>query len=107
MKHVLIAVVLFSLCGLASAGTKYVSPNGSSTSPYDTWAKAATNLQDAMVFVQPEVPAGGAGQMERLETWLTPSGDTTAQGWMAMRHRHVETNSVPLPIEETEPGGTP
>jgi hypothetical protein len=33
---------------VASLATVYVSTNGSSTSPYDTWAKAATNVQTAV-----------------------------------------------------------
>ena len=33
---------------VVSPATVYVSTNGSQTSPYDTWAKAATNLQTAV-----------------------------------------------------------
>ena len=47
----LIALLLFSALS-CSAATRYVATDGSATSPYDTWAKAATSLVVAVAGSQ-------------------------------------------------------
>ncbi len=44
----LLPVLLIVLANVSMGATHYVSSTGSHTSPYDTWATAATNIQDAV-----------------------------------------------------------
>lgn len=82
MKRIfwLIAILLL-LCPQLFAATRYVSPNGSNTAPYDTWAKAITNPNtlnglmvagDTALFgagdyynVRINVPTGGTSPTDR------------------------------------------
>jgi hypothetical protein len=43
-KNILTLITLLVLTGQAWGATYYVSPSGSNTAPYDTWAKAATTI---------------------------------------------------------------
>lgn len=44
MRKYILAVLLCLITGIAHSATYYVSAAGSNTSPYDTWAKAATTI---------------------------------------------------------------
>ncbi|HPJ57503.1 MAG TPA: choice-of-anchor Q domain-containing protein, partial [Kiritimatiellia bacterium] len=55
----------------ARAATRYVSPTGTHTPPYESWADAATNIQAAIDFCSP-----GDTVMLTNGTWLL---ETTAQ----------------------------
>jgi len=44
MRRILIACVMLAAGAASGQSTYYVAPGGSHTSPYDTWAKAATQL---------------------------------------------------------------
>lgn len=83
MKRLATAAVLL-LCALpASAATLYVSPAGSGTAPYDTWAKAATTVQAALTAANGgsdivEI-SGGAGGQTYSET-VTTAANVTIKG---------------------------
>lgn len=48
MKQLILSLIFIFLCTLGGfADIFYVSTNGSHTSPFDTWTKAATNINDA------------------------------------------------------------
>lgn len=48
MKKILMTLMMLAVCSPAWGATYYVSPSGSNASPYDTWAKAATNIATAL-----------------------------------------------------------
>jgi len=49
MVFILLNLTIFSFAGSALAAPHYVMPtNGAAESPFETWAKAATNIQDAV-----------------------------------------------------------
>lgn len=43
-----VSLLFLLLPGIVLGSTRFVSPSGSHESPYDTWEKAATNLQEAI-----------------------------------------------------------
>lgn len=49
MRNLVASLLCLLLCATALGATRYVSPTGSATSPYDTWAKAATSLAVVVV----------------------------------------------------------
>jgi parallel beta-helix repeat protein len=55
MKKLILAFVLTVIlkCGIASADTHYVSPYGSDTYPYTSWATAADSIMKAMNAAEP------------------------------------------------------
>jgi hypothetical protein len=62
MKKILIAAALILLVAGQAWGadvTCYVSSQGSNTSPYDTWAKAATTINAALVYMRVQTPTSG------------------------------------------------
>jgi hypothetical protein len=64
MNRVYFLYILLVLCGTVQAGTYYVSPDGSDTSPYDTWEKAATNISDVPFGASNDVVYVGDGTYE-------------------------------------------
>jgi len=48
MKRLIVCLVVIVCCVSAFSDTFYVSTNGSSIVPYDSWVTAATNIQDAV-----------------------------------------------------------
>ncbi len=48
MKRMLLGIIIGLVVNVSLAATNYVSLTGSSTFPYDTWAKASTNIQFAV-----------------------------------------------------------
>jgi hypothetical protein len=54
--------LFFGLTVKASAATYYVSPSGSNTSPYDTWAKAA--LAPSTIFSGFDMAPGDSIEMD-------------------------------------------
>ncbi len=49
-KKLLFLLFIPVVCNFAQATTRYVSPGGSNTSPYTSWATAATSIQTAVDF---------------------------------------------------------
>jgi hypothetical protein len=47
-RKYLTGIIMFSLASAVSATVLYVSPSGSGTPPYNSWATAATTIQDAV-----------------------------------------------------------
>ncbi len=86
MKNLCIAVFLLFVTEL-SATTYYVALDGSSTSPYDTWAKAATQLQVA-------IDAAAPGDTVLVSNGLYNSGGRPCYG--TLTNRVVITNNITL-----------
>lgn len=70
MKKILsiLLVLCFTLTALGT--TYYVAVDGSDTSPYDTWAKAATNIQDAIDVAE----AAGSGNTVMVSNGVYDTG---------------------------------
>jgi hypothetical protein len=86
--------IVFFICFLIGAAnlfadTFYVNVNNSNpTSPYDTWAKAATNIQDA-------VDAAASGDSVLVTNGTYASGGAATPGY-TLQNRVVITNALTL-----------
>lgn len=85
MKIAIISIIVVLLMGGVGEGatTCYVSPGGSNTSPYDTWAKAANLPSTAVTYLNGRSSSGhtlliGPGSYSESDTAFTlTDGDTT------------------------------
>lgn len=50
MKVLYLFIAVLCTCTISRAATNYVSLSGSHTTPFDTWAKSATNIHDAVAL---------------------------------------------------------
>jgi len=89
-----ILVTLGLTINLAFAATNYVSLTGSSTPPYDTWAKAATNIQFA-------IDAASDGDIVLVQTGKFVGVAEEVSGSMVSITKAITLESVSGAIETT------
>ncbi len=56
LRGIILFIAIADCASEVFASTNYVSLNGGNIAPYDTWAKAAVNIQDAIDISQVGIP---------------------------------------------------
>jgi hypothetical protein len=100
-----------NLIGVLSDGDAHVATNGSHTTPFDTWAKAATNIQAAVDLMQALVTGGGTHRTVWISkgTYLvtapvTVTGDITVRGTNGPAETLVDGNAAAVCFSVNSPG---